>query len=46
LEGFSTLEAAREHEALDLFSKADVDLVTLDLKLRQADGLQLARERR
>ena len=45
-EGFSILEAATEHEALDLFSKADVDLVTLDLKLRHADGLQLAREMR
>ncbi len=46
LEGFSVLEAATEHEALDLFSKTVVDLVTLDLKLGQADGLQLAREMR
>lgn len=46
LEGFSVLEAAAEHEALDLFSKAVVDLVTLDLKLGQSDGLQLAREMR
>ena len=45
-EGFSILEAATEREAHDLFSKADVDLVTLDLKLRHADGLQLAREMR
>ena len=45
-EGFSILEAGTEHEALDLFSKADVDLVTLDLKLRHAGGLQLAREMR
>jgi DNA-binding response OmpR family regulator len=45
-EGFSILEAATEHEALDLFSKSDVDLVTLDLKLRHTDGLQLARELR
>ena len=45
-EGFSVLEAATKHEALDLFSKADVDLVTLDLKLGHADGLQLAREMR
>ena len=45
-EGFSILEAATEREALDLFSKADIDLVTLDLKLGHADGLQLAREMR
>ena len=45
-EGFSVLEAATEHEALDLFSTAQVDLVTLDLKLGHADGLQLAREMR
>jgi len=45
-EGFSVLEAATEHEALDLFRKAEVDLVTLDLKLGHADGLQLAREMR
>ncbi len=31
-EGSSVLEAATEHEALDLFSKAVVDLVTLDLE--------------
>jgi two-component system, OmpR family, response regulator len=42
--GFSVLEAATEHEALDLFGKANVDLVTLDLILGHADGLQLARE--
>ena len=46
LDGFTILEAATEHEALDLFSKAEVDLVTLDLKLGHADGLQLAREMR
>ena len=45
-EGFSVLEAATEHEALDLFGKADIDLVTLDLILGHADGLQLAREMR
>ncbi len=45
-EGFSVLEAATEDEALDLFSKAVVDLVTLDLKLGHADGLQLARKMR
>src|SRR5208283_3637949 len=45
-EGFSILEAATEHEALDVFSKADVDLVTLDLRLGHADGLKLAREMR
>ena len=45
-EGFSVLEAATEHEAFDLFRKAEVGLVTLDLKLGHADGLQLAREMR
>jgi two-component system OmpR family response regulator len=43
-EGFSVLEAATEHEALDLFNKEHVDLVTLDLRLGHTDGLQLARE--
>jgi two-component system, OmpR family, response regulator len=45
-EGSSVLEAATEHEALALFRMAVVDLVTLDLKLGHADGLQLAREMR
>jgi two-component system OmpR family response regulator len=43
-EGFSVLEAATERTALVLFGKAGVDLVTLDLLLGQADGLQLARK--
>ena len=46
LEGFSAQEAATKEEALDLFNKAQFDLVTLDLTLGQTDGLQLAREMR
>ena len=45
-QGFSILEAATKHEALEVFGEAQIDLVTLDLKLGHADGLQLAREMR
>jgi len=45
-EGLSALEAATREEALDLFNQAQFDLVTLDLRLGQTDGLQLAREMR
>ena len=43
-EGYSTLEASNEQEALEVFRETQVDLVTLDLKLGHSDGLQLARE--
>jgi two-component system, OmpR family, response regulator len=45
-EGFSVLEATTKQEALELFSNAHVDLVTLDLNLGHTDGLILAREMR
>jgi len=45
-EGFSILEASTREEALKTFGEAQIDLVTLDLKLGHSDGLQLAREMR
>ena len=45
-QGFSILEAASKDEALKVFGEAQIDLVTLDLKLGHADGLELAREMR
>jgi DNA-binding response OmpR family regulator len=45
-EGFSILEASTREEALKAFGETQVDLVTLDLMLGHADGLQLAREMR
>jgi DNA-binding response OmpR family regulator len=45
-EGFSILEASTREGALKTFGETQVDLVTLDLMLGRADGLQLARELR
>jgi DNA-binding response OmpR family regulator len=45
-EGFSILEASTTEEALKKFGETRVDLVTLDLMLGHADGLELAREMR
>ena len=45
-EGFSILEASTREEALKTFGETQVDLVTLDLMLGHADGLELARELR
>jgi two-component system, OmpR family, response regulator len=45
-ERFAVLEASSRRDALKAFDEMQVDLVTLDLKLGQTDGLQLAREMR
>jgi DNA-binding response OmpR family regulator len=45
-QGFCILEADAKEEALKVFGESQLDLVTLDLKLDHADGLQLAREMR
>ncbi len=45
-ERFAVLEASSRRDALKAFDETQVDLVTLDLKLGQTDGLQLAREMR
>ena len=45
-ERYAVLEASSRRDALKAFDEMQVDLVTLDLKLGQTDGLQLAREMR
>jgi two-component system, OmpR family, response regulator len=45
-EQFAVLEASSRQDALKALGEAQIDLVTLDLKLGQTDGLQLAKEMR
>lgn len=43
-EGYEVVLAANGQEALDLFHKEDPDLVTLDIRLPDIDGIQLLRQ--
>ena len=45
-EQFAVLEASSRQDALKTFGQIQIDLVTLDLRLGQSDGLHLAREMR
>jgi DNA-binding response OmpR family regulator len=45
-EGFSVVQARDGEEALDLFSREDVDLVVLDLMLPKLGGLEVCRRMR
>ncbi len=43
-EGYEVVLAANGQEALELFHKEDPDLVTLDIRLPDIDGIQLLRQ--
>jgi len=43
-EGYEVVLAANGQEALELFHKEDPDLVTLDIRLPDVDGIQLLRQ--
>ncbi|MCX5720343.1 MAG: response regulator [Nitrospirae bacterium] len=43
-EGYEVVLAANGQEALALFHKEDPDLVTLDIRLPDVDGIQLLRQ--
>ena len=43
-EGYEVVLAANGKEALELFHKEDPDLVTLDIRLPDIDGIQLLRQ--
>ena len=43
-EGYEVILAANGQEALELFHKEDPDLVTLDIRLPDVDGIQLLRQ--
>ncbi|MDH5768914.1 MAG: response regulator [Nitrospirota bacterium] len=43
-EGYEVVLAANGKEAIELFHKEDPDLVTLDIRLPDIDGIQLLRQ--